>query len=58
MAAGLALCAAFTSCEMKEELIGGKNSSDIGFLDLGVAVNASQNVITKAEEVTDDGEQI
>jgi len=57
MAAGLALCAAFTSCEMKEELIGGKNSSDIGFLDLGVAVNASQNVITKAEEVTDDGEQ-
>ena len=57
MAAGLALCAAFTSCEMKEELIGGKNSSDIGFLDLGVAVNASQNVITKADEVTDDGEQ-
>lgn len=55
MAAGLVLCAAFTSCEMKEELSGEKNSSDIGFLNLGVAVNASQNVITKAEEDAEDG---
>ena len=57
MAAGLLLCAGLASCEMKEELWGGSESSDTGFLNLGVAVNASQNVITKADEVTDDGEQ-
>lgn len=55
MAAGLLLCAGLASCEMKEELWGGSESSDTGFLNLGVAVNASQNVITKAEEDAEDG---
>lgn len=58
MAAGLLLCAGLASCEMKEELWGGSESSETGFLDLGVAVNASQNVVTKADDgVSDDGEQ-
>lgn len=51
--------AGLASCEMKEELLGGeKNYTELGFLDLGVAVNASQNVVTKAEDdggVSDDG---
>lgn len=55
MAAGLLLCAGLASCEMKEELWGGSESSETGFLNLGVAVNASQNVITKAEEDAEDG---
>lgn len=58
LAAGL-LLAGLASCEMKEELLGGeKNYTNLGFLDLGVAVNASQNVVTKAEDdggVSDDG---
>ena len=49
-----ALVSALASCEMKEELIGGKGSSDeMGLLDLTVATSSSSNtVVTKA--VTDE----
>lgn len=54
--AGLLLCAGLASCEMKDELKGGSaDSSEMGYLDLGVAVNASQNNIARADEVTDGG---
>ena len=54
--AGLLLCAGLASCEMKDELKGGStDSSEMGYLDLGVAVNASQNSIARADGVTDDG---
>lgn len=54
--AGLLLCAGLASCEMKDELIGGStDSSEMGYLDLGVAVNVSQNSIARADGVTDDG---
>lgn len=48
-----ALVSALASCEMKEELTGGKGSSDeMGLLDLTVATSSSSNtVVTKA--VTD-----
>lgn len=58
IATSLLLCAGLVSCEMKDELTGNMgNSSEVGYLDLGVAVNGTQNVITKADEVTDGGEQ-
>lgn len=59
LAAGLLLCIGLSSCEMKDELIGNKNEdTEMGYLDLGVAVNGSVNIITKADDdVTDDGEQ-
>ena len=54
--AGLLLCAGLASCEMKDELKGGStDSSEMGYLDLGVAVNASQNSIARADDVTDGG---
>ena len=54
--AGLLLCAGLASCEMKDELKGGStDSSEMGYLDLGVAVNASQNSSARADGVTDDG---
>ena len=52
-----ALVSALASCEMKEELIGGKGSSDeMGLLDLTVATSSSSNtVVTKAvTDVVDD----
>lgn len=53
--AGLLLCAGLVSCEMKDELKGGStDSSDTGYLELGVSVNTSQNNVTRAD-VTDDG---
>lgn len=53
--ASLLLCAGLASCEMKDELQGGSTStSDMGYLELGVAVNTSQNNVTRAD-VTDDG---
>ena len=60
LAAGLLLCIGLTSCEMKDELIGNKNEdAEMGYLDLGVAVNGSVNIVTKANDndVVDDGEQ-
>lgn len=52
-----ALVSALASCEMKEELTGGKGSSDeMGLLDLTVATSSSSNtVVTKAvTDVVDD----
>ena len=42
----------FASCEMKDELIGnGGNSSDMGLLEVGVAVNSKvNNIETKASD--------
>lgn len=53
----LLLCAGLVSCEMKDELKGsGAGTSEVGYLSLGVAVNASQNsVVSRADDVTDDG---
>ena len=58
IAAGLLLCAGLASCEMKEELQGGSETSDKGFLNLNVSVNAKENtVVTKADgDISDDGE--
>ena len=53
------LCAGLVSCEMKDEIFGGTESAEKGYLNLGVAVNSSENtVVTRAEGdgVTDDGE--
>ena len=56
LTAGVLLCAGLASCEMKDELRGsGEGSSDMGYLDLGVAVNASQNNVSRAGDVTDEG---
>ena len=56
LTAGVLLCAGLTSCEMKDELKGSsEGSSDMGYLDLGVAVNASQNNVSRAGDVTDEG---
>ena len=42
----LLLCAGLVSCEMKDELKGsGAGTSEVGYLSLGVAVNASQNSV-------------
>ena len=59
LAAGFALCAAFASCEMKDELkgINDGTNGDTGYLELGVAVNGSQNTVTTKAEVDDDGTQ-
>ena len=57
LTAGVLLCAGLASCEMKDELKGsGEGSSDMGYLDLGVAVNASQNNVSRAGDVSDEGE--
>ena len=54
----LLLCAGLVSCEMKDELRGsGEGSSEVGYLNLGVAVNASQNNVSRAD-VDDDGENV
>ncbi len=56
--ASLLLCAGLVSCEMKDELRGsGEGSSEVGYLNLGVAVNASQNNVSRAD-VDDDGENV
>ena len=48
--AGLLLCAGLASCEMKDELRGvGEGASEVGYLDLSVSVNASQNEVARAE---------
>ena len=59
LAAGFALCAAFASCEMKDELkgINDGTNGDTGYLELGVAVNGSLNNVTTKAEVEDDGTQ-
>ncbi len=59
LAAGFALCAAFASCEMKDELkgINDGTNGDTGYLELGVAVNGSQNNVTTKAEVEDDETQ-
>ena len=59
LAAGFALCAAFASCEMKDELkgINDGTNGDTGYLELGVAVNGSQNTVTTKAEVDEDGTQ-
>ena len=49
--AGCLLVAGLSSCEMKNELLDGeKVSGETGILDLSVAVNSANNVVTKAEE--------
>ena len=56
--ASLLLCAGLVSCEMKDELRGsGEGSSEVGYLNLGVAVNASQNNVSRVD-VDDDGENV
>lgn len=56
MAWGFLLLAGLASCEMKEELSGGKTSEDTGVLQIGLAVNkAIENVATRAGE--DDAEE-
>lgn len=59
LAAGFALCAAFASCEMKDELkgINDGTNGDTGYLELGVAVNGSLNNVTTKADVEDDGTQ-
>lgn len=56
----LLLCAGLVSCEMKDELKGsGAGTSEVGYLNLGVAVNASQNsVVSRADDANDDGENV
>lgn len=49
--AGCLLVAGLSSCEMKNELLDGEEvSGETGILDLSVAVNSANNVVTKAEE--------
>ena len=52
LAIGLLAFAGLTSCEMKDEIKGGKDSSEVGYLELGVSVDAKKNQITKAAENT------
>ncbi len=56
----LLLCAGLVSCEMKDELKGsGAGTSEVGYLNLGVAVNASQNsVVSRADNANNDGENV
>lgn len=56
----LLLCAGLVSCEMKDELKGsGAGTSEVGYLNLGVAVNASQNsVVSRADNANDDGDNV
>lgn len=48
---GAMLCAGLASCEMKEEILGGKGASGaVGYLDMSVAVNtALESIQTKAD---------
>lgn len=55
LAIGLLAFAGLTSCEMKDEIKGGKDSSEVGYLELGVSVDAKKNQITKAAENTGTG---
>lgn len=53
LAIGLLLCAGLSSCEMKDEIKGGKNgNSDFGYLELGVGVSAKTNQSSRAEAET------
>ena len=55
--AGCALALGLASCEMKDELLdkGGNASGEMGVLDLSLAVNAANNVVTKA--AVDEGSE-
>lgn len=51
--AGIFALAGLASCEMKEELLNkGEESTEVGYLDLGLAVDASSQSITKSGEAT------
>lgn len=51
--AGVFTFAGLTSCEMKDELLNkGEESTEVGYLDLGLAVDASSQSVTKADEAT------
>ena len=56
--AGCALALGLASCEMKDELLdkGGNASGEMGVLDLSLAVNAANNVVTKA--AVEDGVEV
>ena len=56
----LLLCAGLVSCEMKDGLKGsGAGTSEGGYLNLGVAVNASQNSVgSRADNANNDGENV
>lgn len=56
--AGCALALGLASCEMKNELLdkGSNTSGEMGMLDLSVAVNAANNVVTKAS--VEEGEEV
>lgn len=56
--AGCALALGLASCEMKNELLdkGSNTSGEMGMLDLSVAVNAANNVVTKAP--VEEGEEV
>lgn len=50
---GVFAFAGLTSCEMKDELLNkGEESTEVGYLDLGLAVDASSQSVTKADEAT------
>lgn len=56
MVAAMLFCAGFTSCEMKDELLGkGEVPTETGLVELGVAVNDNSTIITKSAE--DGGEE-
>lgn len=55
IAIGLLAFAGITSCEMKDEIKGGKDSSEVGYLELGVSVDTKKNQVTKAAENTGTG---
>ena len=51
--AGVFAFASLTSCEMKDELLNKtEESSEVGYLNLGLAVDASSQSVTKANEET------
>ena len=51
--AGVFAFASLTSCEMKDELLNKtEESSEVGYLNVGLAVDASSQSITKASEAT------
>lgn len=51
--AGVFAFASLTSCEMKDELLNKtEESSEVGYLNLGLAVDASSQSVTKANEAT------
>lgn len=55
LATGLLAIAGLTSCEMKDEIKGGKDSSEVGYLELSVSVDAKRNQVTKAAESAGSG---